>query len=94
MTIDAISRRVIRKAVQKDDGIDLVIIRHTDGSNDIFSSKPEVEKCERLRVIDVCLAIARELESTPSRRGPGPQKCPGSDTERASACPTGWGGSN
>ena len=61
-------RQTIRNLVATNPEIDVVIVHTADGSNDYFSAKPEVERCERWRVIEVCRDIIRALESMPRRQ--------------------------
>lgn len=80
--MNAVHRKVLRDVVRHDDGIDILICHHADGSNDYFSAKPEVQECERHRIIEVCLEIAIALESMPER----PAQCPG-DSRQGRGCP-------
>lgn len=61
-------RAMLRQIVADDPAIDLVIVHHADGGNDFFSAKPEVESCERWRVIAVCRDIIRVLEAMPRKQ--------------------------
>lgn len=78
----ATDRRALREITAADPGIDVVIVHHADGSNDFFSAKPEVEQCERHRVIEICLDIAVTLEGMTGR----PASCPGS-SRKGPGCP-------
>lgn len=82
-------RTTLRQIVADDPAIDLVIVHHADGSNDFFSAKPEVEICERWRVIAICRSIAATLEAMPrkQRSDAGSRTgCPTSDSHRAEGC--------
>lgn len=82
-------RIALRDIVRDDQSIDLIIVVHADGGTDFFSHRPDVEQCERSRVIAVCRRIADTLEAMPrktrSDRGRA-HGCPGASTAM-SACP-------
>lgn len=89
-------RPPLRDLVRDHPEIDLVIVHHANGDNDFFSHKPEVDACERLRVVAACEQIIqgiREVEaresSRPRRRRNEPMSCPGSGGSRspAAGCP-------
>lgn len=82
-------RVAVRRIVADDPDVDLVIVHHADGSNDFFSAKPDVERCERWRVIAVCRAIASTLEAMPrkQRSDAGSRTACPSDGHRAAGCP-------
>lgn len=72
-------RAAIRAIVVNDPSIDVVIVHHADGGNDFFSAKPDVETCERWRVIEACRGIIRTLESMPRKQR--------SDAGSSTGCP-------
>lgn len=87
-------RETLRRILQDDHNrIDLIIVHHFDGSNDFFSDKPEVEQCERQRVIDICLDIASTLlkmgvRAKFSRKDKGKKHgCPGGGQHAGRGCP-------
>jgi hypothetical protein len=86
----ALDRTQMRGIVRDDPTIDLIIVVHADGGTDFFSHRPDVEQCERWRVIAVCRRIADTLEAMPrkvrSDRG-RTHGCPGARTG-TSACPS------
>lgn len=98
--MNADTRRTLRGIVQADDGIDIVIVHHADGSNDFFSAKPDVERCERMRIVRVLREIADTLESmrpgarllasTPAKRGTKHGRTR-SDKGSTHGCPGGGG---
>lgn len=61
-------RESVRRIVADRPEIDIVIVHHADGSNDFFSAKPDVERCERWRVIEVCRGIIRVLQEMPRKQ--------------------------
>lgn len=71
-------RTALRALVKSHPEIDLVIVHQVNGDNDFFSHKPEVEACERDRVIAACQQIIEGIKETENRRGPGRQSCPDS----------------
>jgi hypothetical protein len=84
-------RSQLDQLVHEHPEIELVIVHHRDGSNDFFSSEPNVVECQRHRVIAICESIARTLIAMPRKRGGGrPQGCPGSNLPRSRAGATEW----
>lgn len=74
-------RPALRKVVKDNPEIDIIIVHQSNGDNDFFSHKPEVEACERERVIAACEAVIKGIRETEAREvarsGGKPQSCPG-----------------
>ena len=86
---------LLRMLVADDPDIDVVIVHLANGDNEFFSHKPEIQACERKRVIEACEAViagireVEEREQHRSRRRNEPMSCPGSGSPSRSSgnCP-------
>lgn len=81
------------RAMATDPSVDVIIVHHANGDNSFFSHKPEIDACERARVIEACEAVIagiRDVEARERARPGRAQYCPGSDPNarsRGGICP-------
>lgn len=90
-----IPREILDIMVRDYPEIDVIIVHKANGDNEFFSHKPEVEACERARVIQACVAVIagiREVEAKEARRARRrnePMSCPGGGSPAGPAkCPS------
>ena len=75
----------VNEVVRNEPAIEFVVVHHANGDNDFFSHIPDLEVCQRQRVVGILRGIADTLESS-RRRG---QSCPGQEasTPKGKGCP-------
>lgn len=80
-------RAVLRDLVYRDPSIDFVIVHHASGDNDFFSAKPEVESCERERIVAVCQQVIDGIRESEQRHR-GRAACPPDPAINPTGCPS------